>query len=204
MALIANVSNGNTISTTWGNAIRDQGVQVTTSGARPGSPTEGMCIYETDTDLLLVYNGSDWKQIGNSATSNTFGAWASWTPQIRQSASAGMSTTVSYGKYAIIGKTCIAQCRLVAGAAGTAAQTIYVLSNGTLPAPAYYGMVVGHGMIFDISASADTVEVYITDALGGGADPEFAFYKDGSTSLMTTPTLASGDTINLQAIYEVA
>ena len=204
MALIANVTNGTTISTTWGNAIRDQGVQVTTSGARPSSPIEGMCIYETDTDLLLVYNGSAWKQIGNGATSNTFGAWSTWTPQIRQSATAGMSTTVSYAAYCIIGNTCIANCRLVAGASGTAGQTIYVMSNGTLPTPSYYGMVNGHGLLFDVSIAGYVVEAYVTNALGGSSDPSWGFYRENTGVLATSPTLASGDTINLQVIYEVA
>lgn len=39
---------------------------VCTSGTRPGSPTEGMLIYETDTDLIYFYTGASWQlaQIG--------------------------------------------------------------------------------------------------------------------------------------------
>jgi len=33
---------------------------VCTSSTRPPSPTEGMAIYETDTDRYLVYDGSNW------------------------------------------------------------------------------------------------------------------------------------------------
>src|SRR3989344_7178392 len=34
--------------------------KIVTSGTRPGSPTEGMMIYETDTNLTLVHNGTVW------------------------------------------------------------------------------------------------------------------------------------------------
>lgn len=33
---------------------------VCTSTTRPASPYEGQAIYETDTDLMLIYNGSAW------------------------------------------------------------------------------------------------------------------------------------------------
>ena len=39
-----------------------------TSGTRPGSPTEGMIIYETDTDLYFGWKGSAWSAIGGGAT----------------------------------------------------------------------------------------------------------------------------------------
>ena len=86
MALISDVSAGATIDPTWGNAIRDQGVQVTTSGARPGTPAEGMVIYETDTDRLLVYSGSAWIRFGNSATGGRTGC------TIRRSANQSIAT----------------------------------------------------------------------------------------------------------------
>lgn len=40
--------------------LMKQVVIVCTSGTRPFSPVEGMTIYETDTDLLRIHNGSDW------------------------------------------------------------------------------------------------------------------------------------------------
>ena len=45
------------------------------SGTRPASPVEGMVIYETDTDALVIYNGAAWVQLtpeaANVATSQT-------------------------------------------------------------------------------------------------------------------------------------
>ena len=36
---------------------------VCTSSTRPASPFEGQMIYETDTDILAIYNGTAWKQL---------------------------------------------------------------------------------------------------------------------------------------------
>jgi hypothetical protein len=46
---------------------------VCTSTTRPSAPYEGQMIYETDTDRILVYNGSSWilqKSIGSYSTTN--------------------------------------------------------------------------------------------------------------------------------------
>lgn len=40
--------------------LMKQVVITCTSGTRPGTPNEGMTIYETDTDRIMVYNGSAW------------------------------------------------------------------------------------------------------------------------------------------------
>lgn len=44
--------------------LMKQVVIVCTSGTRPSSPNEGMTIYETDTDKVLVYSGSAWVEFG--------------------------------------------------------------------------------------------------------------------------------------------
>ena len=45
---------------------------VCTSTNRPTTPYEGQVIYETDTDLSYVYNGSSWQQItGGTAVGNS-------------------------------------------------------------------------------------------------------------------------------------
>lgn len=40
--------------------LMKQVVIVCTSGTRPSSPNEGMTIYETDTDKVMIYDGSGW------------------------------------------------------------------------------------------------------------------------------------------------
>src|SRR6476659_5653960 len=74
--------------------FRDQVVSTVTSGTRP-TGTEGQVIYETDTDLLYIYNGG-WVRFGAS------GAWTSWTPTLVQSSA--VTKTVTYAKYEKIGR----------------------------------------------------------------------------------------------------
>lgn len=61
----------------WDPNVREQLVTTCTSGTRP-SGVEGRIIYETDTDRLLVYNGSAWRQFaiasgGVTVTGSTTG-----------------------------------------------------------------------------------------------------------------------------------
>ncbi len=43
--------------------ISTKGILVCTSSTRPGSPSEGQLIFETDTDQVLVWNGTEWAEI---------------------------------------------------------------------------------------------------------------------------------------------
>jgi len=73
VALISDVVAGGTIDPTWGNSVRSATVQVTTSGARPSPASEGMLIYETDTDRFMVYDATGWVRVGSSTTSGRTG-----------------------------------------------------------------------------------------------------------------------------------
>lgn len=57
MPLIPDVVSGQPIQATWGNAIRNQTVQVCTSTTRPPALTDGMMWYETDTQRLYQRQG---------------------------------------------------------------------------------------------------------------------------------------------------
>lgn len=50
------------------------GADVCTAATRPASPTTGWLIYETDTRLQRIWDGSAWQIVGLS------GAWYSFTP----------------------------------------------------------------------------------------------------------------------------
>lgn len=43
---------------------------VCTSGTRPASPYEGQMIYETDTDMVAIWNGSAWRYIASTTPTN--------------------------------------------------------------------------------------------------------------------------------------
>ncbi|MGE0138664.1 MAG: hypothetical protein AB7R77_12655 [Ilumatobacteraceae bacterium] len=53
------------------------GTIVCTSSTRPGSPAEGMLIYETDTDKVRCFNGSAWFTVAQSSFK---GGWQTHSP----------------------------------------------------------------------------------------------------------------------------
>jgi hypothetical protein len=86
MTLIANVTNGATISTTWGNAIRDGVLQTTTTAAGfPASPAVGTRVLNTDTTRIWIYTGS-----ATAVGSNPAG----WVPNGQITAAGRTGTTL--------------------------------------------------------------------------------------------------------------
>jgi hypothetical protein len=71
---------------------------VCTSTTRPAVPFEGQTIYETDTDSVRSWDGTNWVVIGPST-----GSWTSFTPT-------WLNVTVGNGTinaaYTVLGKTC--------------------------------------------------------------------------------------------------
>lgn len=63
---------GATISETNLDAVARQVVITCTSSTRPASPDEGMTIYETDTDRVLLWTGSTWLIVAEP--------WQDYTP----------------------------------------------------------------------------------------------------------------------------
>ena len=43
---------------------------VCTSTSRPANPFEGQLLYETDTDMLVIWNGSAWRYIASTTATN--------------------------------------------------------------------------------------------------------------------------------------
>lgn len=205
MALISDVVAGATIDPSWGNSIRNQGVQVTTSGARPSSPTEGMVIYETDTDLVLAYTGAAWRQIGSVAQANTFGAWSSWTPTLWENAN--VSATVDRAVYSQVGKMVFGVCHLTATGTGTAnASGIQVRYSG-LPAPAYTTkqLPVGTARYQISSGNYYVLEVDMSATAFGFKRDGFPYTWGSSSNASGGNTaIASGDIISFNFTYEAA
>ena len=74
---------------------------VCTSSTRPGSPFEGQQIYETDTDRILVYNGSAWATLTpQSATVLTFESTTSTS--FTDLTTSGPAVTLTTGTTALV------------------------------------------------------------------------------------------------------
>lgn len=81
--------------------LMEQAVIVCTSGTRPGSPHEGMTIYETDTDLYKHYSGSAWVTLVQP------GAWTTYTPVVKGAASGSSTASLhasSTSRYCRVGR----------------------------------------------------------------------------------------------------
>jgi hypothetical protein len=204
MALISDVVAGGTIDPAWGNAVRSATVQVTTSGARPSPATEGMLIYETDTDLMLVYSGAAWVQIANSATTNVFGTWTNFTATCVQVTTP--TQTLTYARFARIGKLVMGNVYIAfsAGTAGTAGTAITVTTSG-LPAPVRQLNVGSYA--FNKSGVG-----FYTGVLQLTTTPTFIFYTGTAGAYVSqmgaTPSVSIGnnasDHIEFNFTYEAA
>jgi hypothetical protein len=111
---------------------------VTTSSNRPATPFEGQMIYETDTDLMLVYNGSAWVCITPKSsldettrtTSSTSYATLTGAPSVTLQTGtkalitvAGMMSQAGVAGYAFLG--CVTSGASTIASSSTKAAAIY-------------------------------------------------------------------------------
>lgn len=159
---------------------------VCTSSTRP-TGFEGLEIYETDTDRVYIHDGSNWKQVNDLGTLQTY------TPTLTQSGS--VTKTVTQCLYKQTGRWSAGVIDLAVTGSGTGANPILVglpsaVSAGTNAA-------IGHGYVFD--SSAGTFYTGIVLAAAGATTMDFLPCSADSSSVLgaavMTAALASGDRI---------
>jgi hypothetical protein len=174
-----------TASATQLNSIARQVVITCTSSTRPSSPDEGMCIYETDTDRVLVWDASAWRIVREPSQS--------WTPAVTQSVA--VTCTVTRAMYHRFGPVVYASCDLAITGSGTTANAIAV----SLPvAAADANDVHGQFVIVDASAANYAGSIYPSSTTA------VTFVCDAQTSLVgAAPAfgLASGDRVRFDVTY---
>lgn len=75
----SNLADGDVLTSSFYNTyVREQVVVTCTSATRP-SGVEGRLIYETDTNKLMIYNGS-WTVVASAGWTNYTPAWTNLTP----------------------------------------------------------------------------------------------------------------------------
>lgn len=157
----------------------------------PGSPVEGMTVYDKALDSTLTYNGSSWVL---TSVINSSGGLIAWTPTLTQSGS--VSHTLNKGRYVQQGAVIHCWCDLSITGSGTAANAITVTAPVTANTS---GIVVGAAQVYDSSATSRYVCTTFAQST-----TTFTFRSDGGDgALGFNPSfgLASGDTIQLQATY---
>jgi hypothetical protein len=123
---------------------------VCTSSTRPASPFEGQMIYETDTDTLLVYNGSAWVCITpksstqdasvNNPSGTAFAASAGSDPTVTVQTGTKALVTISArissaGNYHFVG--CAVSGATTVAAADANSATIGAISTATMSSVTY-------------------------------------------------------------------
>ena len=169
---------------------------VCTSSTRPASPYDGQVIYETDTNRTLAFNGSTWDILSD------MGAWTSYTPVIKGGATT-VTATIVYAKYVQIGKTVILQVQANVTSAGAASGRVTVSLPSTLPTTISSDMTIVGSFSIKDSGTA-----YYSGSAWAFSTTTIAGIGYGSVDAMgvSNPafTLASGDTVSISIMYEVA
>lgn len=175
-----------------------QAVITCTSSTRPSSPSEGMTIYETDTDLFAHYTGSAWQYTGG---------FTAFTPTISSSStgwSIGNGTATGY--YARVGDFIFGRLLIGWGSTSTFGGTALDIDKPVNSTGTFYEYV-GIGTAHDTSA----VNGYPLN-IGNGTNvfrlqlqATSLAWTTSETILNTRPfTWASGDYIGLSFFYQAA
>ena len=153
---------------------------VCTSSTRPATPYEGQMIYETDTDLMLLYNGSAWvcitpKSSHDETTRTT--ASTSFT-----TLTGAPSVTVQTGTKALI---------TVAG----------MMSQGAVAGYAYIGCVVSSASTIASSATKAAGIYWAATDLGNDKTTSFTYLETGLTAgsnVFTMQVSGAGATLTIK------
>jgi hypothetical protein len=125
-----------------------QAVIACTSSTRPASPSEGMTIYETDTDLALIYTGTAWQPIVN------VGDWTAYTPTL-QSFDSGTDWVIGngtiVGRYSKIGRFISVFFTITFGSTSTFGTKTLGLSLPVNSLGSSYAPASGDAFAYDIS-----------------------------------------------------
>lgn len=187
------VTSGTTITSAWGNSMRDHVVPKTTSN---DVSSEGQLAVNTSTDQLVVHNGSAAVQLV------AYGAWSTWTPGITQGTGGVLSLTTLDAKTTKMGKTVKWSLFAVVNTvtAPTAGAGIYLAMPSTPRQPTG---VAGYGHYYDASTGLYH-PIYVSNGTGSSLQLLTQATDTGTPNIGGTITLAASDEINLSGEYEEA
>jgi len=181
-----------------------QSVITCTSATRPAAPSEGMTIYETDTDATFIYSGSVWENFA------ALGSWKAYSPTIL-SLNAGtdwvLGNATVAGQFVKLGRLVVGNAQIVFGNTsvfGTKALGISVpinvkfttTTNAVEGIARYQDISAGNPFVGTNSYHAATHIALFVHSVSA----TYALYE-GVTA--TVPfTWASTDTISINFAYE--
>jgi hypothetical protein len=171
---------------------------VCTSTTRPTTPYEGQVIYETDTDKVLVWDGSAWLFKSTPQTTE-IGAWVTYTSWgITQPGSVG-SVTKNYSKYSIINKTVIwnAHATMPSGTAGISGNAITI--NGLPISATDTSSIVGSWYYLESG-----VRHRVGTVTGASTSTFHLYFNDSGNWYGASYALKANDVLKFTVTWEVA
>lgn len=193
------VVGGTTITSAWGNNVRDSAIPTVTSSTRPSSPTLGMTIYETDTQAYqtcVATSPVTWTEVARSGN----------VPTINISLYQGAAVSFTAESYwARRGGWVEGEVWMQATASGTAGQQIFCVSESAPTLPLLNGKsgyAAGSFIFNNGTLYTGTVNMAVVSSQN-----RFFFYTNNTTnSLGASPavTLASGNQLSFNFRYRVS
>jgi hypothetical protein len=111
--------------------LMKQAVIVCTSGTRPSGPVEGMTIYQTDTDTLVMYDGTNWERyLGRPVIATVATSEGTATTSYTDLATSGPAVTMTTGTVAEVTLT----AAISNSAANLSGMSFAVSGASTVPA----------------------------------------------------------------------
>ena len=154
---------------------------VCTSSTRPASPFEGQMVYETDTDTLLVYNGSAWVCI--TPKSGHTDTQENTTSATFVSLTNDPSVSIQTGTKALV--TIAVRHILIGGGAGYCT-TSYVVSGATTLAASEGKSAQNYIGSADLGNDRSASFTYMQTGLTAGVNTFRMQHKSGSGALYAT------------------
>jgi hypothetical protein len=165
--------------------------------ALSGVLDEGMAAYLEGTDILTIYSGAAWYEIG------PFGAWSSYTPVLTASSSnptlgSGSSAT---GRYQRLGRRVTFEAQITFGTSGTATGSgTYRVSVPATIDSAWWGHTIGNAVLIDTGTPYPR-------SVSVGADGTYVeMYSEASAAVTHAVPFswAASDIIRITGTYEAA
>ena len=175
--------------------LMKQVVIVCTSGTRPASPVEGMTIYETDTDRLLIWDGAAWVPV------TSVGAWTTYVPAWTSTGTApAIGNGTITGASMTHGKTTFVRGQITMGSTTTFGTGTYSVSVPTAATAGSQAQTVGVTFYLD-SGTAQRGGMCI---FGTSTTMQLITAAGGDVTNTVPHTWANTDRIYWSVTYEIA
>jgi hypothetical protein len=185
------------------NNLSKQTVIVTTSGSKPTPPTNGMLVFETDTNNYVSYSStlSAWIVLGKTIT-------GTYTPTLTATSNPNLGTGgTAEGRYTLrSGKWCDLRVTFQWGTSGTAGSGQYLVSLPVQTSSSITNGVsnVGSVLMRDASAGPALAAGVCYATASSTTMALFATTSGGVTNAVPWAWGGSGDYISATIVYETA